>query len=199
MIRISERGYRNWVIAAVVAALLPLAYMGYQGFTPEREPGDVKTIAGDRALQDRRYDRALEQYRSALDEAPEHRYATLGKATVLLETGELDRAIDLYTRFIELIDPEFAGAYANRGIAYDRAGEHEKALADYRQAEELDDAVNDGPGWLTRFFHMNPDGQPTIGERADYIERQLQLPESERRLADPEKDSGQRSYTQRMN
>ncbi|MBK5937305.1 tetratricopeptide repeat protein [Halorhodospira halophila] len=197
MIKITERGYRTWVVIAIVAALLPLGYALYQGVAPDRGPGDVKTIAGDRAFQDRRYERALEEYSRALEEAPQHRYAHLGKATTLLELGEFERAIDLYDRFIEWIDPEFAGAYANRGIAYDRLGEHEKALADYRTAAELDEAVDDGPGWLTRFFHMGPDGQPSISERADYIEEQLALPESERKLSDPEKDSQQRAYTQR--
>lgn len=197
MMKVTEQGYRNWILVAIIVGLIPLGYAVYQAVVADREPGDVAAIAGDRALKDGRYERALDEYRDALDQAPDHRYANLGKAAALQEMGELERAIAVYDRFLEEIDPDFAGAYANRGIAHDRLGEHEQALADYRRAAELDDAVDDGPGWLTRFFHMNPEGQPSISERADYIEQQLALPESERKLRDPEKDGQQRAYTQR--
>ncbi len=197
MIKLSERGYRGWVLIAIVAGLLPLGYMAYQAVVSGRDPGELAAIAGERALKDGRYERALEEYREALEQDPDHRYAVLGKATALQEMGELERAIAVYDRFLEEIDPGFAGAYANRGIAYDRLGEHERALADYRKAVDLDASVNEGPDWLTRFFHVNPDGQPSIAERAGYIEEQLALPPSERKLRDPERDQEQRAYTRR--
>ncbi len=197
-IKITESRYQKLKVIAFVAILMPLGYMVYEGFSAEREPGDAEAIAGDRAFQDRNFERALGEYRSALEQDPEHGHALMGKANALVELRQFDDAIAAYDRYAEEIDGDFAGVYANRGIAFDRIGEHELALRDYQQAMELDPSVDDGPGWLTKFLHMDSAGQPTIGDRARYIESQLALPEEERKLADPDLDGQQRSYTQRL-
>lgn len=197
MFKISERGYQALKVMAVLAVLAPLAYWAYdEGVAPDRGPGDVEAIAGDRAFQDRRYERALDEYKAALEKDPGHGNALLGKANTYVQLERFEDAVAAYNRYEQEVDPEFAGLYANRGIAYDRMGEHERALADYRMAQELDPSVDDGPGWLTRFFHIGPEPPPTVGDRADYLEYQLQLPPHERKLADPEADREQRPYTQ---
>ncbi len=198
MIKITESGYQKLKVVAFVAILMPLGYMVYEGFGEAREPGDMQAVAGDRAFQDRDFESALSEYKAALEHDPEHGHALLGKANALVQLQRVDDAIAAYDRYIAEIDDEFAGVYANRGIAFDHIGEHELALQDYRKAQALDEAVDDGPGWLTRFLHMDTDGQPTVGDRADYLEHQLALPEEERKLADPERDGEQRSYTQRL-
>lgn len=198
MITISERGYQALKVMAFVAVLGPLAWWIYdEGIAPDRGPGDVEAIAGDRAFQDRRYERALSEYKTALEKDPMHGPAMLGLANTYVQFERFEDAIEMYDRYEREIDSEFAGLYANRGVAYDRMGEHTRALEDYRTAQYLDESVDDGPGWLTRFFHMDADGQPTVGDRADYIEYQLELPPSERQLANPEVDSQQRPYPQR--
>ncbi|MBK8539507.1 MAG: tetratricopeptide repeat protein [Ardenticatenia bacterium] len=45
-----------------------------------------------------------------------------------------------YSRAIEL-DPKYACAYCNRGDAYAKLGEYQRALKDYSRAIELDPAV----------------------------------------------------------
>lgn len=185
----------KWV--AVVIAILPIAWLVYEGFVPERGPGDVAATAGDRAFADHRYERAYREYKSALEADPEHLHALRGKAAALTQLERYAEAVEIYTRYLEE-DPGFAGAYANRGIAYDRMGRYEEALADYERALILDPSVADGPGWLTKFLHMDPDGQPTIADRAGYIQAQLDLPEEERVLNIPEEDRAQRSYSQRV-
>jgi tetratricopeptide (TPR) repeat protein len=40
--------------------------------------------------------------------------------------------------FISLIDPNLAGAYGNRGIAYYKKNELDKAMADHNQAIRID-------------------------------------------------------------
>ena len=44
--------------------------------------------------------------------------------------------LPISTRRLSL-DPEFAGAYADRGRAYELKGERDKAIADYRKALSL--------------------------------------------------------------
>jgi len=51
--------------------------------------------------------------------------------------GNEDRAIVDYSKAIEL-DPKYADAYYNRGIAYKRKGNLDQAIADYSKAIELD-------------------------------------------------------------
>ncbi len=194
----SEEMYRKLKWVAVVVAILPIAWLVYEGFVPDREPGDVAATAGDRAFADHHYERALEQYQRALEQAPDHLHALRGKAATLTELGFHEDAVEAFTRYLEE-DPGFAGVYANRGIAYDRMGRYEEALRDYERALILDPSVADGPGWLTKFLHIGPEGQPTIADRAGYIRAQLALPEEERVLSDPELDSAQRSYSQRAN
>lgn len=193
---ISENTYRILKYMAVVVALAPVAWLAYEGFVPDRQPGDLAAVAGDRAFADGEYDRALREYRKALEQAPGHGQALLGKAGTFVEMARYEDALDTYGRFIER-NPDFAGAYANRGIALDRMGRYEDALVDYERALTMDTSVADGPGWLTKFLHMGPDGQPTIADRADYIRQQLALPEDERQLYDPEQDAAQRAYSQR--
>ncbi len=194
---VTERGYRILKGVAVAVVLAPVAWLAYQGFVPEQGPGDVATTAGDRAFADGYYERALEEYNDALEEAPEHRQALRGKARTLVEMGRYERAVALYDRYLAM-DPEAAGVYANRGIAYDRMGRHQQALEDYERALDLDPGVAEGPGWLTKFLHFGAEDPPTIADRAAYLREQLALPEDERKLTDPDQDRAQRSYSQSL-
>ena len=197
MIIISQRAYRILKGVAVVVVLAPVAWLAYEGFVPDRQPGDLAKVAGDRALADGNYERALREYRKALEDVPDSRRALLGVATTYVEMARYDDALDAFERFLERY-PDFAGAYVNRGIALDRMGLYEKALKDYERALILDPSVADGPGWLTKFLHMTPEGQPTVADRADYIRYQLSLPEEERQMYDPDQDAAQRGYSQRV-
>ena len=49
------------------------------------------------------------------------------------KSGEHQKAIDDYSKAIEL-NPQYAYAYYNRGIAHNDLGEHQKAIDDYYQA-----------------------------------------------------------------
>jgi len=54
----------------------------------------------------------------------------------LAESGEFEKAIDNYTKAIEL-KKDYAEAYNNRGVLFDKRNEDEKALADFDKAIEL--------------------------------------------------------------
>lgn len=53
------------------------------------------------------------------------------------KAGDLQKALQLYSRAIEL-NPQFASALVNRGAVYDQRGTPEKALVDYNRALSLD-------------------------------------------------------------
>ncbi len=85
-------------------------------------------------------------------------------------------------------------AYANRGILKDRMADYSGALSDYRAAMQLEPAVQEGPGLVTRFLRNQAQKPPTVADRARYLEGQLAKPESERVLQQPPADSMQRPY-----
>jgi tetratricopeptide (TPR) repeat protein len=151
------------------------------------------------------YDRAVEQYREALEVNPDHIYALRGLARSLHLAGQHEEALVLYDEAIARTpaQPEdegeraaLAASYANRGILLDTMGRHEEALADYDQALTLDPDVAKGPHWLTRFLRNQPQAPPTIADRAAYLRAELAKPEAERLLRVPELDQQQRPYQQ---
>jgi tetratricopeptide (TPR) repeat protein len=110
-----------------------------------------------------------------------------------MQLGMFDESRTAFDRAIKL-NEKFATAYANRGILNDRTGRFEEAVRDYRKAVELEPEIVEGPGYLWRFLHNVADRPPSVADRADYIEKELQKPESERLLRVPELDEKQRMY-----
>jgi tetratricopeptide (TPR) repeat protein len=119
--------------------------------------------------------------------------ARLGLAVTYMQTGKDNEALQEFNLVVE-INPGLAAAIANRGILYDRMGEYNKALADYRKALELDPEILEGPGFLWRFMRNIDEKPPTILSRAEYLEAELAKPEEERLLYVPGEDEKQRMY-----
>lgn len=167
-------------------------------------PGDYEVRQGDILLGDKKFDEALERFDAALVEMPNHRGALMGKAIALLQSERYDEAEEVLTHTIafltEDLEPDdptgtavLAGAYANRGILYDRTARHEQALADYIQALRIDAEAVKGPGIVDKVLHVMPRAA-TVRDRAVYLQQQLALPEEERLLRLPEKDAEQRMH-----
>lgn len=167
-------------------------------------PGDYEVRQGDIMLGDGKFEGAIGRFDAALAVSPEHRGAMMGRAIALLELGRVDEAEQAFSDLIAFLsrslaadDPTglavLAAGFANRGILRDRAGRHEAALADYRQALAIDAGAVDGPGLFHKIVYG--DARPsTIANRADYIEAQLALPEDQRLLRVPELDARQRMH-----
>ncbi len=187
--------YKTLVYIAVILTLTWLGWTIYDSFFSHVEPGDNAYLTANNFFQDGHYQSALTTYEEALQENPLHIYALRGKARTLLQLGEYKRALRAFNEAIAR-EPNFAGAYANRGVLYDRMGQHEAALQDYDKALNMDNSLSEGPGWLTRFFRLQPEKPPTIAERAQYLREQLALPVSKRLLKVPEVDEQQRPYQQ---
>jgi tetratricopeptide (TPR) repeat protein len=128
----------------------------------------------------------------------------MGRAIVFLQTGEFAKAEAAFTDLIAYLTHNLeaddatgiavlAGAYANRGILYDRTDRHEQALADYLQALKTDKGAVKGPNLFHRILYGNT-RPATVAKRAEYLAIQLALPEDQRVLRDPERDRAQRMY-----
>lgn len=167
-------------------------------------PGDYEVRQGDILLGDRKYDEAIQRFDEALVLAPDHRGALMGRAIALLQS---ERFVDAEAEFTYLItyltenlpadDPTgiavLAGAYANRGILYDRTERYEKALADYIEALKVDHGAVSGPDVIQKILYGDP-RPSTVEQRARYLYEQFQRPESERLFRMPELDAEQRMH-----
>lgn len=166
--------------------------------------GDYEVRQGDILLTDGKFGEAIERFDAALVVSPNHRGAMMGRAIALLQSDRVGEAESAFGNLIAFLstslpadDPTgravLAGAYANRGILFDRTGRYPEALADYRQSLSIDAGAVDGPGLFQKILYG--EAKPsTIEKRAAYIASQLALPEDQRLLRVPGIDARQRMH-----
>jgi len=187
--------YKFLKYTAIVLTLAWIGWSAYDSFMADVSPGDSAHLAADKLFEDGNFERALQEYDTALKETPEHIFALRGKARTLMQLKRYDEALKVFNIAIAK-EPQFAGTYANRGILYDRMGQYQKAIEDYERALAMDPELVEGPNWLTRFLRLQPEKPPTIADRAQYLKQELAKPESERILRLPGEDEKQRPYKQ---
>jgi tetratricopeptide (TPR) repeat protein len=192
---VDETLYRFLKYVAIAIAAVVVGVMIWDSFFVEKIPGNTAYQQGNTLFEDGEYEQALRQYDNALVKQPEAPHYVRAKARTLMQLGRNDEALAWFDRAV-LLQPYFGGAYANRGILYDRVGRYELAIADYEKALQLDEAVAEGPHWLTRFLRNQPEQPPTIRQRAEYLKQELAKPADQRVLRVPEVDAKQRTYKQ---
>ncbi len=201
----SPRVVRRLIIIMAVATFAMFTFwMVIKPMFVAPAAGDYEVRQGDILLGDKKYDAALERFDAALGEMPNHRGALMGKAIAFLQAERYDEAEQVFTHTIaylteslETDDPTgtavLAGAYANRGILYDRTARYEQALSDYIQALRIDAEAVEGPNIVDKVLYVMPRAA-NVRDRAVYLQQQLALPENERLLRLPEKDAEQRMH-----
>lgn len=85
----------------------------------------------------REFSRAEEMYRRATEAEPDYALAFFDLGNVLDETQKLDEAIEAYERAILLV-PGYADAHYNLALAFERKGEHRRALRHWTAYMRLD-------------------------------------------------------------
>lgn len=195
---------RRWGLMIGGLILLVIVIWGVSTGYLGAPPGDYETRQGNILLTDRKFDQALDRFDAALAARPQHRGAMMGRAIALLQldrTGAAEKAFDALIAILRETmtadDPAgrgaLAAAYADRGILFDRSGQPEKALADYRRALATNAEAVTGPGWVDKVLYGTPN-PATVAKRIAYLEAQMQLPPEQRVLARPEIDARQRMY-----
>ncbi len=127
------------------AQLEHLKSLGYLGGSedasatpPPATPGSTSSLQGERNLaaihfEAGRHREAAEAYSRLVAAAPDNAALRASFAGALGALGRYDEALAELTRAIEL-QPLNVEAYHNRAVIYERRGEPEKAVADYRTA-----------------------------------------------------------------
>lgn len=193
-----------------VALLIGICVLGtgVVHYWTNQPPGDYETELGTLRLEDGHFEMAMAHYDNALLAAPVHRGAMMGRALVLLQTEDYSGSIAQLSELIDTLDQEKAGnhdgadravlaaAYANRGIARDRMGDYERALADYAMSLKTDEKIVSGPGVIRKILYGSAHVS-TVRSRAVYLYEQLQKPEVERVMRVPRIDALQRMHRPR--
>jgi|GEM_PF-3919460 len=94
------------------------------------------TIAANKLFQHRRFQEALVKIQEAIDQDQDYLEAYRVKADILQESGSADQSIPLYNKILEK-SPADDMVYMNRGYAYGRLGQFNRAIEDYNKALEL--------------------------------------------------------------
>jgi tetratricopeptide (TPR) repeat protein len=200
----NPRVLRRFIVLAAAATFAMFTLWAVVREVVEAPPGDYEVRQGDILLGDGKFEDAIGRFEAALAVSPAHRGAMMGRAIALLQGGREGEAEAAFSDLIAFLatglspdDPTgtavLAGAFANRGILRDRSGRYAEALLDYRQALSIDAGAVEGPGLFHRILYGNATPS-TIAKRAEYIERQLALPEDQRLLRVPDLDARQRMH-----
>jgi len=200
----NPRVLRRFIVLMLVLTVVMFSVWAVVKMVNEDVPGDYEVRQGDIFLQDKHFEKAIERFDAALADQPDHRGALGGKAAALIALERYQEAedlltylIDYLTRTLESDDPTGKGAlsaaHANRGIIKDRQARYEEALKDYIKSINIDSDIAEGPSWVDHLLYHEKKPSSVLS-RAEYIYKQLQLPESERLLSVPELDAKQRMY-----
>lgn len=108
------------------------------GLDPSERAFRAQQLAeqGDRARNLGNTDRAIQLYRESIEYSAEHADVWNNLGLLLLEKGELDKALSAFTMAAEL-DPTDPRPHTNIGITNLRSGWAEYALQDFRRALDI--------------------------------------------------------------
>lgn len=200
----NPRVLKRFVIMLGVATFVMFSiWMMIRNYEGQTE-GDYEVRQGDILLSDEKYEDAIRAFDEALKIQPDHRGALGGQAVALMGMKKYEEAENLFTYLIDFLQKTLAdddatgrgalsAAYANRGIIKDRQGRYEAALKDYIESARVDLDLAEGPGVIDRIIYYEKKPSSVL-DRAEYIYKQLKLPESERLMRRPEEDEKQRRY-----
>ncbi len=115
-------------------------------------------------------EKALREFRAAIDFDPRKFGGYVGRGNALNTLGRYDEAIRDYNMALD-IDPGIANAYVNRGIARAQLNEYEKAVADLEKGLELDTEIDDPPGFMKRLFENVPNKDKGIRKFLEQLKK----------------------------
>ncbi len=110
---------------------------GRQKSEPKNKQAQTLVDAGDKLLDDRKWNEALTSYEAALRIDPQNADAYLGLGDVYLETGKWKEALESYKKAVA-VAPRNADAQYALGDAYNRMRMHGDAFAPLVKAVQLD-------------------------------------------------------------
>ena len=128
---------------------------------------------GNEAQKNNNLDHAISYYTEVIRLAPAHpaivAEAHNNRGIAYDDKGEVDRAIEDYSKSIEL-KPDFDHVYFNRGNAYHSKGDYDHAIADFNKAVELKPDFAEAYTNRGLAYHSKGDYDPAVADHNKAIE-----------------------------
>ncbi|MCG8510471.1 MAG: tetratricopeptide repeat protein, partial [Rhodospirillales bacterium] len=97
---VHPRVLRRFIVIAFAATAVAFAGWGVVRHVTQAPPGEYGVRQGNILLSDGKYEKAIERFEAALEEAPRHPGAMMGRAIALLQGGRLQDARAAFDRLI---------------------------------------------------------------------------------------------------
>ena len=136
----------------------------YKGIGQKANPGGLAFSRAVGFYADGRYEDALQNYETSIQEHPDFIHAKRGRARTLMQLSRDREALAAFNDVLEQ-DPDSAVSFANRGILNDRMGLYPQAIADYEKAIKKDSRLGEGLDWFTRLLQNRKEKPQTLTER----------------------------------
>ena len=184
--------YNILVRISITLFILFTGWLLYDHFV-NRPPEMRYYLTANTAFKDKRYDVSLENYLMAFSYDKEDVYIIEGIARSYMELNDFENSLKFFYLAIK-IDNNFAPAYANLGVLFDRKNDYENAIKYYEIALSLDQELSKGMHWIDRLLYDVREKPPTIFDRLNYLNAQMLLPINERILSIEEINEKQINY-----
>jgi len=188
----SDSIYNILVKISIILFVLFTVWLLFEHFI-NRPPELRYYLSANTDFKDKRYDRSLENYLKAYSYDQNDVYIIEGIARSYMELNDFKNSFKYFNLAIKT-DKLFAPAYANLGVLFDRNKDYISAIKYYEIALSLDNDLSTGMHWIDRLLYDVRETPATIIDRANYLEKQLSLPISERVLSIPNIDEQQYNY-----
>ena len=150
-------------------------------------------LKANRSYLDKNYQESFKLYIKVVKSEPNNLYALEGQARSLMRLGKIKQAEKAFIYVLEK-DNSFIPALTNIGILYDVKGDYEKAILFYSKALEKEKKIANGMSFFKRFLKNIQFKPSNIEERLNYIQNQLKLTKSSRKLKNKKIDKIQPDF-----
>ena len=191
-IKQSDPIYSILVKISIILFILFTGWLIFDHFI-NRPPEIRYYLTANTAFKDKRYDTSLESYFKAFRYNQSDVYVIEGIARSYMELNDFNNSKKYFDLAIKT-DQEFAPAYANLGVLYDRNKDYVNAIKFYEIALHIDQELSKGMHWIDRLLYDVREKPPTIKDRLHYLKNQMLLPEYERILSIDEINEEQINY-----
>ena len=150
-------------------------------------------VEANNSFLKKNYKKAYKLYKKVYELEPENLYALEGQARCLFKMKNYKDSEKIFKLILQK-EENFLPALTNIGILYDTNGEYDKALIFYKKAIQQDNRLANRMSWFKRFIKNIQFKPSTISERLLYLEKQLNLDSSKRKLKNLDIDKLQPDY-----
>ena len=184
--------YNIFKTIAILLSILFFVWLVYD-FLKDRKKINNDYVQANNSFLKKKYKKALFLYKKAYLKEPKNLYALEGQARSLMRLKNYKDSEKIFLLVLAK-NKNFVPALTNLAILYDTTEKHEMAIYYYTKAIEKNDNIVKGMSWVNRFLkniHFKPSN---IKERLIYLEEQLNLDNTKRKLKSYEIDSMQPDY-----